>query len=401
MSILAATTRPAVAGANKAAGIRTALHFPAASRHAAERLFLECLEANPDAVVLVDETGEILHSNALIHEVFGYQRDELLGRPINVLIPERFRERHDGHLVNYFDHARTRRMGMTLELKGLCKDGREFPIDVALSPLHANGKLLVAAAIRDMSVYRKLEAELRQHSHDLQAADRIKDQFLATLAHELRSPLTALSLVGQRLRLADAADRIPWASDVIDGETAHMMRLVEELLDVARLRQGKINLRMKSVDLGAVAERALESSRPLIESRGHTMDFDRPIVPIRVKGDATRLVQVIVNLLTNAARYTPRGGHVWLTIGKDDRDAIVCVRDTGAGIPQESLPRIFDLFTQIDHPEVDAGGGLGIGLALVRKLVTMHGGTVTVSSDGPGQGSEFVVRIPLYIRHDH
>jgi len=394
----AATVRPADGGRTKAADSGMASHFQAASRRAAERLFLESLEANPDALVLVDGTGEILHSNALIQEVFGYRREELLGRPIDVLIPERFRKRHDGHLADYFRSARTRRMGMALELKGLHKDGSEFPIDVALSPLHANGKPLVAAAIRDMSVYRKLEAELSQRSHDLEEADRLKDQFLATLAHELRNPLAALSLAGQRLRLPGAADRIPWVADVIGMETAHMMRLVEELLDVARLRQGKVNLRMKAVDLGAVAARAVETSRPLIDSRRHSLDFVQPPVPIMVKGDETRLCQVIVNLLTNAARYTPKGGHVWLAIDKFDGKAIVRVRDNGVGIPPESLPRIFELFTQIEHPEVDADGGLGIGLALVRKLVTMHGGSVAVSSDGPGQGSEFIVEIPLLVR---
>ena len=369
------------------------------SRHAAERLFLESLEANPDAVVLVDEAGAILHSNKLIQEVFGYRRDELLGRPIDILIPERFRTRHDGHHTDYFHSARARRMGMALELKGLRKDGSEFPIDVALSPLHAGGKLLVAAAIRDMSVYRKLEAELRQRSQDLEEADRLKDQFLATLAHELRNPLAALSLAGQRLRLPDAADRIGFVADVIGNETAHMTRLVEELFDIASVRQGKVKLRMENLDLVAVAARAVDTSRPVIERRGHAFDVVQPAGPIRVHGDETRLCQVVANLLTNAARYTPEGGRIALTLDKDDRDAIIRVEDTGVGIAADMLPRVFDLFTQVRHPEIDADGGLGIGLALVKNLVALHGGTVAVTSAGPGLGSVFVVRIPLLVEH--
>lgn len=398
MSIKEATVIPPASSAGKTTRIRVAVHS-SASRNAAERLFLESIEANPDAVVLVDEAGEILHANALIREVFGYRREELMGRPIDVLIPERFRNRHANHLGKFFSAAHTRRMGEALELKGLRKDGTEFPIDVALSPLHANGKLLVAAAIRDMSVYRKLEAELRQRSHELEETDHRKDQFLATLAHELRNPLAALSLAGQQLRLPGAHDRVLRVADVIDKETSHMMRLVEELLDVARIRQGKVNLQMKPVDLVAVAERAVETSRPLIDDRAHAFDFVAPDTPIPVDGDETRLCQVIVNLLTNAARYTPRGGHVWLAIDKDNREAIVRVRDTGTGIAPDMLSRIFDLFTQIDHPDAGADGGLGIGLALVQNLVALHGGTVTASSDGPGKGSEFVVRIPLAVEH--
>ena len=369
------------------------------ARHTAERLFLESLEANPDAVVLVDEAGHILHSNERIQDVFGYRRAELLGRPLDVLIPERFRTRHGGHLVNYFRSAGARRMGTALELKGLHKDGSEFPIDVALSQLHADGQLLVAAAIRDMSLYRKLEAELRQRGRDLEEADRLKDQFLATLAHELRNPLAALSLAGQRLRLPDAVDRIGFVADVIHNETAHMTRLVEELLDIARVRQGKVTLHMETLDVVAVAAHAVDTSRPLIERRGHVLDIVQPRTSIRVHGDETRLCQVIANLLTNAARYTPEGGHILLTLGKDGRDAIVGVEDTGVGIASDMLPRVFDLFTQVQHPEIDADGGLGIGLALVKNLAALHGGTVAVTSRGPGLGSEFIVRIPLLVEH--
>lgn len=389
-------------GANPAALTKNGLRGPPTGhRDATGRLFPDFLEAYPDAVVLVDETGEILHSNALMLEVFGYRPEELLGRPIDVLIPERLRDRHAGHLDRYFAAAHTRRMGQGLELSGVRKDGNEFPIDVALSPFHADGKLLVAAAIRDMSLHRKLESDLRQRTHDLEEANRLKDQFLATLAHELRNPLAALNLAGQRLRLPGAHDRIAWVADAIDRETTHMLRMVEDLLDVARLQQGKVTLRMETVDLAAVAGQAVETTRPSIDSRGHAFDFARPAGPVWVQGDETRLCQVIVNLLDNAARYTPTGGHIWLEVDKDEREAIVRVRDTGVGISPELLPRVFELFAQADHPGLDVGGGLGIGLALVRKLVAMHGGTVSVASDGPDRGAVFTVRIPLVAQPHH
>jgi len=246
--------------------------------------------------------------------------------------------------------------------------------------------------LRDAGMLRLLSEELRE-------ADRRKDQFLATLAHELRNPLAALSLAGQRLRLPDAADRIGFVADVIGNETAHMTRLVEELFDIASVRQGKVKLRMENLDLVAVAARAVDTSRPVIERRGHAFDVVQPAGPIRVHGDETRLCQVVANLLTNAARYTREGGRIALTLDKDDRDAIIRVEDTGVGIAADMLPRVFDLFTQVRHPEIDADGGLGIGLALVKNLVALHGGTVAVTSAGPGLGSVFVVRIPLLVEH--
>lgn len=358
-------------------------------------MFLDFLEANPDAVALVDTAGEIIHVNALVEELFGYRRDELLGRPLDVLIPERFRARHVEHLGSYFAAPRTRRMGKGMDLVGLRKDGAEFPIDVALSPLRTETGLLVAAAIRDMTASHRLEAELRRRSRDLEEADHRKDQFLAMLAHELRNPLAALSLVGQRLRLPAAEDLLEWAAGVVERQTGHMLRLVEDLLDVARVRQGKVNLCREPTDLAGVAVRAVETSRPLVEGRNHALEVTLPPGPVWVEGDGTRLAQVVANLLTNAARYTPDGGRISLTVAGEDGEAVLRVRDNGIGIPTDMLTPVFDLFTQVEGAGDRADGGLGIGLALVRRLVEMHGGTVTAESGGPGLGSEFTVRIPL------
>jgi signal transduction histidine kinase len=181
---------------------------------------------------------------------------------------------------------------------------------------------------------------------------------------------------------------------VIDRQVQHLSRLVDDLLDVSRITQAKVRLRGETIDLATVVGRAVETSRPLIEERRHTLTVSLSPTPLLLRGDATRLTQVVANLLNNAAKYTPDGGQVWLTLEGDGDEAVVRVEDTGMGIPAEMLPRIFDLFTQVDRSLHRAQGGLGIGLTLVRSLVEMHGGVVEAYSDGPGQGSEFVVRLP-------
>lgn len=361
----------------------------------AERLFPGFLEAAPDAVALANAAGEIVQVNARTEELFGYRRDELLGRAVEVLIPERFRARHAEHYRSYFAAPRPRRMGSGIQLVGLRKNGAEFPIDVALSPLPTEAGFLVAAAIRDMTEYRRLEAELRRRTRDLEEADHRKDQFLTTLAHELRAPLAALSQVGQLLRLPAADDRREWAAGVVERQTGHMLRLVEDLLDVARVRRGKVTLRKEPTDLAGVAARAVEISWPLIEGRKHALQVTLPPRPVWVEGDGTRLTQVVANLLTNSAKYTPEGGRIGLTLATEGGDAVLRVHDNGIGIPADMLTGVFDLFTQVHGAGGAAAGGLGIGLALVRRLVDMHRGTVAAESGGPGLGSAFIVRIPL------
>jgi signal transduction histidine kinase len=270
-----------------------------------------------------------------------------------------------------------------------------LPIDVALSPFPTEAGVLVAAAIRDVTEYRRLEAELRRRTCDMEEADHRKDEFLATLAHELRSPLAALNQVGQLLRLPAADDRRVWAAGVVERQTGHMLRLVEDLLDVARVRRGKVTLRKEPTDLTVVAARAVEISRPLIEGRGQVLQVTPPLGSIWVEGDGMRLTQVVDNLLTNSAKFTPEGGRINLILAAEGGDAVLRVRDNGVGIPADMLTRVFDLFTQVHGAGDRAAGGLGIGLALVRRLVEMHRGTVVAESGGPGFGSEFIVRIPL------
>ena len=230
----------------------------------------------------------------------------------------------------------------------------------------------------------------------LKDADQKKDEFLALLAHELRNPLAPMRNAVQFLQLAgphDAENQA--ATELIERQIAHMVRLIDDLLDVSRITTGKVELHRQRLRVAEVVEVALETSRPLIEAARHELTVAFPPMPLAIVGDLTRLAQVIANLLNNSSKYTPEGGHIWLTVEQQDADAVIRVRDNGMGIPAEMLPEIFDMFTQVDRNLGRSHGGLGIGLTLVRRLVEMHGGIVEARSEGPERGSEFIVRLPL------
>lgn len=230
----------------------------------------------------------------------------------------------------------------------------------------------------------------------LREADRRKDEFLAMLAHELRNPLAPLSNSLQILRLSDdLTPAVEAMRDVMQRQVDHLVRLVDDLLEVSRITRGKVELRKELVELAAIIAGAVETSRPLIESAGHQLAVTICSEPLTVDADPVRLGQVVSNLLNNAAKYTEDGGQIWLTVRAEQNEALISVRDTGAGIPAEMLPRIFDMFAQLDSTMRRAQGGLGIGLTLAKTLVDMHGGGIEARSDGPGQGSEFIVRLPL------
>jgi PAS domain S-box-containing protein len=230
----------------------------------------------------------------------------------------------------------------------------------------------------------------------LKETDRRKDEFLAMLAHELRNPLAPIRNAVQIFRAkGPPVPELQWARDVIDRQVQHMTRLVDDLLDVSRITQGKIELRKERVQLATIVNGAVEASRPLIEKWGHHLTVTLPSEPVYLDVDQTRMAQVLLNLLNIAAKYTEQGGQIWLTTEREGEHAVLRVKDTGAGIPPEMLSRIFEMFTQLDRSLDRSQGGLGIGLTLVQSLVEMHGGRVEAHSEGPGRGSEFVVRLPL------
>ncbi len=352
-----------------------------------------------DAVVIINRDGAIVHLNTQTEKLFGYRRNELLDQPVELLLPEPLRAQHAEYRRRYFQNPLPRPMGSNFVAVGLRKDGSEIPIDIALSPLQTESGLHVASAIRDMSRQRQLEDKLRQRTRDLEEADRHKDDFLATFAHELRSPLAAVTYSAELLRRPDiaAGDREKAAGIVID-ETAFIRRLVNDLCDISRIGRGELPIRKVPTDLGAAARFAVETSRPLIEQLKHVLEVVMPPVPIRVDGDAVRLTQLISNLLNNAARYTPDGGHIRLSVEQMDGTAVIKVKDNGIGIPKNMLTGVFDLFTRLDAARSRYADGLGIGLAYARRLAEAQGGSVQAFSDGEGQGSEFVVHL-LLTRH--
>jgi signal transduction histidine kinase/ActR/RegA family two-component response regulator len=231
---------------------------------------------------------------------------------------------------------------------------------------------------------------------DVQRADVQKNEFLSMLAHELRNPLAPIRNAVYLLRQRQSADpQLEAIQDMVERQVQHLVRLVDDLLDVSRITRGKIRLQKEAVELSTVTARALELSRPFIEARGHELTVSLPEKPVFVEADPVRLAQVLGNLLNNAAKYTEEGGRIWLTAERDRDEAVLRVRDTGVGIPQEMLHAVFDLFTQVERSLDRSHGGLGIGLTLVRRLVELHGGLVQASSPGPNQGSEFEVRLPI------
>jgi signal transduction histidine kinase/DNA-binding response OmpR family regulator len=244
-----------------------------------------------------------------------------------------------------------------------------------------------ASALENARLYR-----------EVQDADRQKNEFLSMLAHELRNPLAPIRNANEVLRhKPNDTDKIRWAQGVIERQLTHLVRLVDDLLDVSRLTLGKIRLSVEPVALGRVVAHAVEATQPIIDQFSHKLEVVVPREPVQVHGDEARLTQVLINLLNNAAKYTEPGGRIFVTVGIENGLAAIRVRDTGIGIAPELLPSVFDLFTQASRSLDRSQGGLGVGLTLVRQLVEMHGGSVEAFSEGSGQGSEFVVRIPLLV----
>ena len=231
----------------------------------------------------------------------------------------------------------------------------------------------------------------------LHEQDRRKDEFLATLAHELRNPLAPVRNAVAVLHRTgpDRPDRLQWARDVIERQMGHMTRLIDDLLDVSRINQGKLHLQRSRVDLAAVVQAACETSQPLIEAGGHALTVTLPDEPVVLDADPARLAQALGNLLANAAKYTPQGGHIAVHATRQADGLCLAVRDTGIGIAADRLAGIFAMFSQVENSLNRAQGGLGIGLALVRQLVELHGGSVQADSEGPGRGSTFTIRLPL------
>ena len=271
------------------------------------------------------------------------------------------------------------------------KDGSRFWASGITTALRdGQGTLVGFTKVKRDLTDRKMAEEA------LKRADRTKDEFLATLRTELRNPLAPIRNSLHILLMASDKDpTLRRVSEIMERQVDHMVRLVDDLLEVSRITRGQIELRKERIELAGVVSRAVETSRPLIDAGQHQLAISLPTEPLVVDGDPVRLAQVVSNLLNNAAKYTNRGGQIWLTVRKEQDQASISVRDTGIGIPAAMQPLIFEMFAQVDRSSRRSQGGLGIGLTLVRSLVEMHGGKVHVKSEGKDLGTEFVVRLPL------
>lgn len=265
----------------------------------------------------------------------------------------------------------------------------------------ANGEVeAVAGTTRDVTERKQMEQELQSRAEELAAADQKKDEFIALLAHELRNPLAPVRNGLQVMELAgNDAPTIARVRAMMDRQLSHMVRLIDDLLDVSRMNRDKLHLQKTKVLLDEVIANALETARPAIDTASHHLNVSFPAEPILLDADLTRLAQVFSNLLSNSAKYTKSGGEIWLTAELRDEEVMVTVRDTGIGISQDDLENVFDMFSQVPRSLEQATGGLGIGLALVKALVEMHGGRVMAASEGLGKGSTFAVYLP-YIESD-
>jgi PAS domain S-box-containing protein len=348
------------------------------------RLLLEGIDDY--AIYLLDLDGRVASWNAGAQRIFGYRAEEAIGKSL-----EDFHTAEDNAAGRGREQLRRATLNRRSEEHGwrVRKDGTAFWAEVVITALHDHtGRPRGYAKItRDLSERKRME--------DLEAQGRHLTEFLAMLAHELRNPLAPIrNALGILSLQADLPPRAQWSNNVIERQVSHLTRLVDDLLDVSRITRGKLRLELEEVDVNAVVQRALESSRPLIESRGHTLHENLCAEPLFVHGDATRLTQVVLNLLNNAAKYTPEGGEIWLESGRLDGEAYVKVRDNGAGIPPHMLEGIFELFAQGERTLDRSEGGLGIGLTLARRIVALHGGTITARSEGAGKGAELEVRLP-------
>ena len=363
------------------------LRAETASREAAlrssEARFRALVEQATDGIFVADARGAYIDVNSAGCAMLGYTREELLRLTIaDVLDPaevERF-----GPEVARFEGGEM----VVSEWRFRRKDGSNFTGEVRGRQL-ADGRL--QAIVIDITERKARELDLRE------AAQR-KDEFLAMLAHELRNPLAPIRYAARVLGKLDVDEpRVHWARDVIERQVAHLARLVDELLDISRIARGKINLTKAHVELSELMRQACEAAQPAMSAKGHRFEVMLPERPVTIEGDLLRLVQVLQNLLDNAAKYTPEGGHVELVAGLSGREVEIEVRDNGAGIPASLLPEVFDLFRQGEHGPDRSRGGLGIGLTLVRQLVELHGGRVEAHSAGLGQGASFIVQLPAAI----
>jgi len=389
------------------------LNPQAFSDAAAARRFSNLLDAAPDGILEIDADGHIVLINAEAERIFGYDRSELLGRSIELLVPEASRSRHAGHCKAYEKCPSTRPMGSGLDLNGRRKDGTAVPVDISLSPLMSDKGLHVTAVIRDITYRKEMEeqlrvtherytAELTEKNRELQArnreierANRLKSEFLASMSHELRTPLHTIigfsELLIEELEGSLNPKQKRFAS-YIHRDSKQLLDLINDILDLSRIESGRIELNCEHFDIAECVEEVVASVRPSAESKSLSLEsLVNTTAP--VFADRLRFKDILFNLLSNAVKFTPEQGRISLEVAFRDRELLVLVRDNGIGIAEEEQQAIFDKFHQVGSTTKGIREGIGVGLAITKNLVEMHGGTLSVESE-VGRGSQFTFTLP-------
>ncbi len=358
------------------------------------RLYETILSGTPDFVYVFSLDYLVLYANEALLTMWGRSIADSIGKTFSEIGYEPW---HADMHCREIDQVRETKQPIRGEVPFNGTHGRRIYDYIFIPVFGADGEVeAVAGTTRDVTERKNMEDELRHLAATLSDADHRKDEFLATLAHELRNPLAPIRNGLQLLKLTkDDPVSTEESRAMMERQVDQMVRLVDDLMDISRISRGKIELRRERVPLVDVLASAVETSRPLIEEMGHELTVTPPSRPVVVHADLTRLAQVFLNLLNNAAKYSDRGGRIWLKAESRASEVIVSVKDAGIGIDPAQLPRIFEMFSQVDHSLEKSQGGLGIGLTLVRRLVEMHGGSVEARSEGPGRGSEFIVRLPV------
>jgi PAS domain S-box-containing protein len=352
-----------------------------------ERFRLLVEEVKDHALFMLDQDGIVASWNKGAQRLYDYSAAEIMGRHFSCFYAA---DSVEGRIPKQHLSSATQNGSLNAEFWLVRKGGQRFWADISMSVLrdHENRLRGFALITRDLTERNRVAA--------LEQSHQSAHVFLAMLSHELRNPLAPLMTSVDILRMRNVGDPVvQQTSDVIARQVQHLTRLVDDLMDVSRITSGRIALSQAPVDIAVPVARAVELSRALIDTRGHSLQLLLPGRPLMISGDLTRLTQVMVNLLNNAAKYTPQGGRIDVRVEKEGGIVTVRVKDTGSGMPPDLVPRVFDLFTQGVRSLDRAEGGLGVGLTLVQKIVALHGGTVTARSEGVNRGSEFAVRLPL------